>query len=122
MTDQSPNWLIVILHIPNDAGEIRGSSNHDFVIELKTKDGCIVAFGRLDGTVDDILPGLAWRANGEEWRVAQRLRVDISSCGSALLCRRRADDLETWPGIMSIPDANSAVSRTGDDFVSIKNY
>jgi hypothetical protein len=118
MTDQSSNWLVIILHIPHDAGEIRGSSDHDLVIELKAEDGRIVALGQLDCTVDNILPGLTRRANREEWLVAQRLRVGVSSCGSALLGRRRADDLETRPRVMSIPDANSAVSRAGDDFVS----
>jgi hypothetical protein len=118
---QTANGSVIVLDVPDNAGEVRRPSDHDLFIKLKAKNGSTVVVGALVNGSDNSCREGRRRTDGEKRRFARRLLsrvVDLSNARD--LARRRANDLTARPRVMSIPHPDGSITRTSDDFVSVK--
>lgn len=121
MALQTTDWSVIVLDVPDNTGVVRRPSDHDLFVKLKAKDGSTVVVGALvNGSHNPCREGRR-RTDGEKRRLARRLLSRVVDLPNARnLARGRTNDLTARPRVMSIPHSDSSITRTSDDFVSIK--
>jgi hypothetical protein len=114
VTSQPCNWFVVLAsEIPDDAGMIGATSHHDPVIVLEAENGSFVVVGR------DVINGVAlWSAVHGGMR-DNHFFVGIKKGRSVgrWSVVGAADYLLALIGL-HVPDADCAVTRASNDFVS----